>query len=133
MISTLPDLAPLFAEARRHQNKLALAGGGQAGGVAAALITDQGNVYSGISIVVPCGMGFCAEHAAIAEMLKHGERNIAAIVALDEELILPPCGRCRELIVNLSTYNQDTLAAVSETETMRLAELLPNQWNEYVD
>ena len=44
-----------------------------AGSVAAALRTRSGAVYTGICIDVSCGIGFCAEHAAIAEMLKHRE------------------------------------------------------------
>ena len=39
-----------------------------AGSVGAALLTDKGNVYTGICIDIACGIGFCAEHSAIAEM-----------------------------------------------------------------
>ena len=42
-----------------------------AGTVGSALLTAKGNVYTGINIEVACGMGFCAEHSAIAEMLKN--------------------------------------------------------------
>ena len=65
-----------------------------AGEVGSALITDKGNVYTGISIHAASGVGFCAEHSAVAEMLKHGESRIAKIIALDgDDRILPPCGR----------------------------------------
>ena len=49
---------------------------GNAGTVGAALLTTAGNVYTGICIDLPCSIGFCAEHAAVAEMLKHGEREL---------------------------------------------------------
>ena len=65
------------------------------GVVAAALLTDQGNVYTGLNIDVPCSMGFCAEHAAIASMITAGESRIEKIVAVRyEKGIIPPCGRC---------------------------------------
>lgn len=38
----------------------------EAGGVAAALVTDKGNVYRGVCIDTACSLGFCAEHAAVA-------------------------------------------------------------------
>ena len=42
-----------------------------AGGVSAALLTASGNIFTGICIDTHSSLGFCAEHAAIAEMLKH--------------------------------------------------------------
>ena len=41
-----------------------------AGGVAAAIMSGSGRVYTGVCVDTQCGMGFCAEHAAVAEMLK---------------------------------------------------------------
>ena len=46
-------------------------------------------------IDVSCGIGFSAEHAAIAEMLKHRETRIEMVVATREGgHIVPPSGRC---------------------------------------
>ena len=42
-------------------------------GSACALETNNGNIFTGICIDIPCSLGFCAEQAAIAEMLKTGE------------------------------------------------------------
>lgn len=44
----------------------------ETGGVAAALVTDKGNVYRGVCIDTACSLGFCAEHAAIAAMFTAG-------------------------------------------------------------
>ena len=64
-----------------------------AGSVAAALVTDKGNVYRGVCIDVPCSMGFCAEHAAIAAMITAGESRIEKIVAVCAGVgIVAPCG-----------------------------------------
>lgn len=58
---------------------------GTAGHVACALETASGAVYTGICIDVPCSIGICAEQAAIAEMLKHGETKIKKIAAVYED------------------------------------------------
>ena len=51
-------------------------------GVGCALVTEKGNVHLGVCIDVSCGIGFCAEHGAIAAMLMNGESRIAKIVAV---------------------------------------------------
>ena len=53
-----------------------------AGSVAAALRTRAGHVYTGICIDTACSLGFCAEHAVIADMLKARESEIETMVAV---------------------------------------------------
>ena len=77
-----------------------------------------------------CIRDSCAEQAAIAEMLKHGETKIRRIIAVYEDgSILPPCGRCRELISLLDRDNEDTVAAIDHDREMTLKELLPERWD----
>ena len=52
------------------------------GDVGAALLTEQGHVYVGVCIDATSGMGFCAEHSAIAAMVTARECRIAKIVAV---------------------------------------------------
>jgi len=99
-----------------------------AGGVAAALLSEKGNVYTGVCIDTSCGMGFCAEHAAIAAMITAGESRIVKIVAIGESGIYPPCGRCREFICQVHDNNMDTEVMVSRDKVVTLKELLPFQW-----
>ena len=42
------------------------------------LRTAAGKVCTGISLKLDCGIGFCAEHSAIAAMLKYRETRRAA-------------------------------------------------------
>jgi cytidine deaminase len=95
--------------------------------VASALLTEAGDVFTGISIEAPCGMGVCAEHSAIAEMLKNGQSKIKSIVAVNSSGIIPPCGRCRELIrqINIDNY-YNTMIAIDDENICPLSELLPN-------
>lgn len=108
--------------------RISLAGGGSAGTVSAVLLTTNANVYSGICLDYPCGLGFCAEHSAVAEMLKHRETRIAKVVAVNREKILLPCGRCRELMLLTDSWNQNTEIIVSKSETIKLPSLLPRHW-----
>ena len=111
--------------------EITLAGGGSsAGGVSSALLTANGNVYTGICLDYPCGLGFCAEHAAVAEMLKYRETEIAKIVAVSKDRILPPCGRCRELMILTNPLNRDTEVILSQSKTIKLFNLLPYHWLE---
>jgi cytidine deaminase len=107
------------------------------GDVAATLLTDRGNVYSGVCIDTGSGTGFCAEHAAIAAMVTAGEYRIARIVAVWREeqtgmlSVLPPCGRCREFIRQIDPANLDTEVVLGINTVRPLKELLPfHAWPE---
>lgn len=107
---------------------------GEAGHVGCALETVGGVVFTGICIDVPCSIGICAEQAAIAEMLKNRETKIKRIVAVYEDgSILPPCGRCRELMSQLDLYNENTMVVVDFEKEVRLKELLPERWDKKWD
>jgi cytidine deaminase len=98
------------------------------GSVAAALITEAGKVHTGVSIDCRCGLGFCAEHSAIAEMLKHGEAHISMIVAVNSGgVIMPPCGRCRELMWQVSPRNADAEVILGVDRSAPLSDLLPER------
>lgn len=101
------------------------------GSVGAALLTKSGNVYTGICIDAACGLGFCAEHSAIAEMLKHKESEIAMIVAVNtQKQAGPPCGRCRELIYQVNRANLNTIVVIGNDKSILLKDLLPHRWQE---
>lgn len=99
------------------------------GHVAAALMTDKGNIYSGIAITCACQIGFCAEHSAIAEMLKNGENRITKIVAMNSNAPVPPCGRCREFMRMVNPDNMEADVMVGENEIVKLKDLLPYAWS----
>jgi len=100
-----------------------------AGKVGSALVTDQGNIYTGISLNLACNVGSCAEQGAVLEMLKRRETTIAMIVSIYEGgRIIVPCGRCREMIAQIDRRNHNTLVLVDAERTVSLSELLPCQW-----
>ncbi|MGX7025587.1 cytidine deaminase family protein [Vagococcus hydrophili] len=101
----------------------------EGGQVAAALETVSGAIYTGICIDTACSMGFCAEHAAAADMLKHGETQVVRMVALDKDgNYLSPCGRCREFLSQLDEKNSEMEILLANGNVYTLRELLPFDW-----
>lgn len=96
-----------------------------------ALVTVKGNIYLGVSIDTCSGIGFCAEHSAIAAMITNGEYQIKKIVAVDEKgTVLPPCGRCREFMHQIHENNLNAEVIVKNDKVVKLKELLPYPWDE---
>ncbi len=96
--------------------------------VACAIRSASGRTYTGVCVHVSCGIGFCAEHAAVAEMIKGRETQIDAIVAVCDDGVLAPCGRCRELMVQVDPRNFDARVGLPGGRAVRLRELLPDHW-----
>lgn len=99
-----------------------------AGTVAAAFLTDKGNVYTGVCVDVPAGMGFCAEYAAAAAMITAGESKIVKMVATgidDNGRGCAPCGRCREFINCLHDDNHLCEVLLEDGSITTMGELLP--------
>ena len=122
------DFKVLYEKAKSLAGKKVLNKSVQYAHVGCALLTDKKNIYTGISIVTKCDMGFCAEHSAISEMLKNNESRILKIVAVGKNGAVPPCGRCRELIKQVNYDNLKTRVMVKENKVVTLKELLPYMW-----
>jgi cytidine deaminase len=71
--------------------------------VGAALITKEGKIYSGINIESSSySLTICAERTAIFKALSEGEKEFSAIaITSDYEGYCPPCGSCRQVILDL--------------------------------
>src|SRR3972149_1875575 len=120
----------LIEKAKSVLNPRKIKHGSAVGDVGCALITDKGNVYLGVSIDTCCGMGFCAEHSAIAAMVTHGEHVIKKIVAVVEDgTPIPPCGRCREFMHQIHEENIDAEVVVGKNKSVKLRDLLPLPWD----
>ena len=123
------DFSSLIAEAATFARPIKTSEHCEAGGVAALIVSDSGKHYTGVCVDFDCSMGFCAEHAAVAEMLKNQESKIAYVVAvLWNGEVLPPCGRCREMMWQLNTENRDAMVILGAGLVKPLHELLPYPW-----
>ena len=121
----------LILKATEVLNPRQLSSAAEAGSVAAALLTNSGQIYTGICIETKCSMGFCAEHAAAAAMFTAGESHVVKMVAINKRgNVLPPCGRCREFISQLNDKNIEAEVLINRKKSMKLKELLPYDWRE---
>ena len=103
----------------------------EVGSVGAAILTDKGNIYTGICIDTACGMGMCAERNAIANMLTNGENKILKVAAvMPDGSSGTPCGICREFMMQLGKESKDIeiLLSLEPLKTVKLGEQIPDWW-----
>lgn len=104
----------------------------EAGSVAAAILTDQGNIYTGVCIDTACSLGMCAERNAIANMITNGESKITKLVCvMGDGAVGSPCGACREYLMQLdkNSPNIEILTTLNGYQTITLEQLIPNWWD----
>lgn len=122
----------LLNKAKEVQNPKTLSDSVDAGGVAAAVLSSSGNIYTGVCIDTACSIGMCAERNALSTMITNGESKIDKIVCIGSKgNIMLPCGVCREFMMQLSKENKkaEILLDLEKKETITLDKLLPNWWN----
>ena len=125
------EFVELLARAQSVQGQF-VEGDLKAASVACALRTSSGHIYTGVNMDLTCGIGFCAEHSAVARMLEARETRIEAIVAVwDNGHIFPPCGRCRKMLLQVNAANLGTRVLLAPLEVRTLAELMPFRWQDY--
>jgi cytidine deaminase len=96
--------------------------------VGAAVRAGSGAVYTGVNVEA-CGYGPCAEPIAVGAAFSNGEREILAIVAVrrrrDAYPVLPPCGNCRQLILDYSPDAEVILELDGQLVKASVRDLLP--------
>jgi cytidine deaminase len=104
----------------------------EVGSVGAAVLTDKGNIYTGVCIDTCCSLGMCAERNAIANMITNGESRIVKLVCImGDGRVGSPCGACRELMVQIMAgnyYDIEIMLDYSTGKTVRLGEITPEWW-----
>ena len=113
--------AKLYAAAKAVQQERQISDYVLAGGVAAAVLSKSGRIYTGVCIDTCSTLGICAERNAIFNMITNGEQEIDKVLC-----ILPdgsggtPCGACRELMVQLMPNAAGRI--------VKLGEITPEWW-----
>ena len=122
----------MYQAAKAVQNERKISDYVDAGGVAAAILSSSGKIYTGVCIDTCATLGICAERNAIFNMITNGEQEIKKVLA-----IMPngktgaPCGACRELMAQLMPNNYQEIEILLDYETERiitLGELTPEWW-----
>lgn len=100
------------------------------GGVGAAVLSKSKTIYTGVCIDTDCSLGMCAERNAISTMITNGEFEIEMVVAVDKKgSVLPPCGACRELMMQLKNASDIEIIIESNGKSIKLKELMPYSYS----
>ncbi len=72
--------------------------------VGAALLTSKGKLFTGCNIEISTyALTLCAERTAIFKARSEGYETFSAIaIATDEAEYIPPCGACRQVLMDLA-------------------------------
>lgn len=122
----------MFNAAKSVQNGRQISDYVEAGGVAAAVLSESGKIYTGVCVDTSCTLGICAERNAIFNMITNGENIIKRVLAImSDGRVGAPCGACRELMTQLmpGSYGDIEILIDYETgKTISLKDLTPQWW-----
>ena len=96
--------------------------------VGAALLTKTGKIFTGCNIENSSySLTICAERTAIFKAVSEGQQNFKAIaISSDMKEIIPPCGACRQVLMDLA-LDIDVILSGSNNKPIiiKLSKLLP--------
>lgn len=122
----------MMSTAKSVQNERKISDYITAGGVAAAILSKSGKIYTGVCVDTCSTLGICAERNAIFNMITNGENEISRVLAIMEDgKTGAPCGACRELMVQLMPENYKGVEVLLDYDSGRvvtLGELTPEWW-----
>ncbi len=100
--------------------------------VGAALLADDGRVYSGVNIEnASYGLTVCAERNAIGAMVIGGGRRLRGIAVCTENGVTP-CGACRQVLSEFIDHDGDAVVWIVDGQgnvrETTLAGLLPDSF-----
>jgi cytidine deaminase len=96
--------------------------------VGAAAVTEDGRVVTGCNVEnASYGLSLCAECGVVSRLFDSGGGRLVALSCVDSEGVpLAPCGRCRQLLVEVGG---EELEIDSAGGPRRLGELLPGAFS----
>jgi cytidine deaminase len=106
--------------------------------VGAAARAVDGRIYTGVNVATASYVGLCAESVALAAGITQGTYRFTTIALVPHsdhfpvEIISGPCGRCRQLLWELSELAGEPIKVVSTNSAVTRAlvtnaqELLPH-------
>jgi cytidine deaminase len=101
--------------------------------VGAALLASSGKIYKGCNVEISTyALTICAERTAIFKAISEGEHRFQAIaVVSDDPGFTPPCGACRQVLMDLAG-NIDFLMVNGKgrVKILKLRQLLPHAFGQ---
>ncbi len=99
-----------------------------AGQVGAAVRACSGRIYTEFASTWLVALALAPSIPRSHRCLSIGKQRSSPIVAVSDSRILPPCGRCRELLVQIDARNKSTRVILGEDKYVTLKEMLPHYW-----
>lgn len=101
--------------------------------VGAAILADDGKIYSGCNVETANYKGTCAEAGAIAAMINGGAHRIETLAVVGPtDMLCSPCGDCRQRIREFADLNDTAIHVFSKDgvllKTYTLNQLLPDSF-----
>lgn len=97
--------------------------------VGAALLAKDGKVYQGCNVEnASYGLCNCAERTAIFKAVSEGENEFVGVaVVADTDRPVPPCGACRQVLMELCGPNMAVILSNMKGDVLELKveDLLP--------
>lgn len=122
----------MYLAAKSVQNDRKISDYIEAGGVAAAILSASGKIYTGVCIDTCSTLGICAERNAIFNMITNGEQSIKKVLAvMPDGKTGAPCGACRELMVQLMPGEYKGIEIMLDYDSEKivtLGEITPEWW-----
>ena len=101
--------------------------------VGAAVRTGAGSIFQGCNLENSSySASICAERVALFNAYAHGERDVEAIaIVADTHAPCPPCGICRQVILELAGDIDVILANLTgDIRVFKASELLPEAFSD---
>lgn len=122
----------LYKAAKAVQNGREISERIYAGGVAAAIESVSGRIYTGVCVDTACTLGICAERNAMFHMITCGESEIRRVLAImPDGSTGAPCGACREFMAQLMPgryQDVEIMLDYAARKIVTLGELTPHWW-----
>lgn len=100
--------------------------------IGAALLCKNGEIYTGTNVEnASYGLTNCAERTAIFKAVSEGVQEFdTMVVVADTERPIPPCGACRQVILEFGEDIQVILANLKgDYQQYQIKDLLPGAFN----
>ncbi len=122
------DLKKLFEKAKEASiNAYAPYSGFKVG---AAIKTKNNKIFTGCNVEnASYSLGLCAERNAIHKAISENEREFVALaIYVDSDKLFPPCGACRQVIIEFSDTIDIIYGNNHETHISNIKNLLPESF-----
>ncbi|MFX0093552.1 MAG: cytidine deaminase [Candidatus Hodarchaeota archaeon] len=100
--------------------------------VGAAILTEDDQIYTGCNVESSSyGLTICAERVALTKALSEGKTRFKAIAIFAKEgEFCPPCGACRQLLVDYAPKIEVILSDNQTIKSYKISDLLPLAFEE---